>query len=109
MLKRTFDHLSKTLGNLTDAIKDDSSQLLLQFLKEDAKQEEKSDRMFMALMHMFLMGPPQHVQQLLFNFGTSNRVRTISQSSSETPFKLFRFTVGLSHLKKLSFAQAVHI
>ena len=31
---------------------------------------------------------------------------TISQSSSETSFKLFRFTVGLSHLEKLSFAQA---
>ena len=35
----------------------------------------------------------------------SNRVGTISQSSSETPFKLFRFTVGLSHLDKLPFAQ----
>ena len=34
------------------------------------------------------------------------RVGTISQSSSETPFKLFRFTVGLSHFKKLLFAQA---
>ena len=33
------------------------------------------------------------------------RVGTISQSFSETPFKLFRFTFGLSHLKKLSFAQ----
>ena len=36
----------------------------------------------------------------------SNRVGTISQNSSETPFKLFRFTVGLSHLEKLPFAQA---
>ena len=31
---------------------------------------------------------------------------TISQSSSEAPFKLFRFTVGLRHLEKLPFAQA---
>ena len=35
-----------------------------------------------------------------------SRVGTISQSSSETPFKLCRFTVGLSHLEKESFAQA---
>ena len=35
-----------------------------------------------------------------------NQGGTISQSSSETSFKLFRFTVGLSHLGKLSFAQA---
>ena len=34
------------------------------------------------------------------------RVGTIFQSSSETPFKLFRVTVALSHLEKLSFAQA---
>ena len=31
---------------------------------------------------------------------------TIFQNSSETSFKLFRFTVGLKHLEKLSFAQA---
>ena len=31
---------------------------------------------------------------------------TISQSSSETPFKLFRFTFGLGHLEKLPFVQA---
>ena len=31
---------------------------------------------------------------------------TISQSSSETPFKLFRFTIGLSHLENFSFPQA---
>ena len=34
------------------------------------------------------------------------RVGTIPQSSSETSLKLFRFTVGLRHLEKLSFAQA---
>ena len=34
--KNTFDHLSNTLGNLTDAIKDDSSQLLVELLREDA-------------------------------------------------------------------------
>ena len=34
------------------------------------------------------------------------RVGTISQTSSEISFKLSRFTVGLSHLEKLSFAQA---
>ena len=44
------------------------------------------------------------ILNLLHN--NNNRVGTISQSSSETPFKLFRFTVGLSHLEKLSFAQA---
>ena len=38
------------------------------------------------------------------------RVGTISQSSSETSFKLLRFTVGLSHLEKLSFVQiSAHI
>ena len=35
-----------------------------------------------------------------------SRVGTISQSSLETPFKLFRFTLGLNNLKKLLFAQA---
>ena len=45
------------------------------------------------------------ILNLLHN-NNNNRVGTISQSSSETPFKLFRFTVGLSHLEKLSFAQA---
>ena len=34
------------------------------------------------------------------------RERTTSQSFSEDSFKLFRFTVGLVHLEKLSFAQA---
>ena len=38
----------------------------------------------------------------LINDGIS-RVGTISQSSSETSFKLFRFTVGLSHSKKIVF------
>ena len=42
----------------------------------------------------------------LINDGIS-RVGTISQSSSETSFKLFRFTVWLSHSEKIfSFAQA---
>ena len=31
---------------------------------------------------------------------------TISQSSSETPFKLSRFTVELGHLEKILFTQA---
>ena len=43
VLERTFDHLSKTLGNLTDAIKDDSSQLFVEFLREDAKRQERRD------------------------------------------------------------------
>ena len=33
-------------------------------------------------------------------------METISQSSSETPFNLLKFFVGLSHLEKLPFAQA---
>ena len=35
-----------------------------------------------------------------------SEVGTISQSSSETPFKLSRFTVELGHLEKILFAQA---
>ena len=37
---------------------------------------------------------------------TSNRVGTISQSSSEFPCKLFRSTVGFDHLEKSPFVQA---
>ena len=38
------------------------------------------------------------------------RVGTISQSSSETSFKLLRFTSGLSHLEKLPFVvSSIHI
>ena len=43
VLERRFDHLAKTLGNLTDAIKDDSSQLFVEFLREDAKRKERRD------------------------------------------------------------------
>ena len=35
-----------------------------------------------------------------------SRVGTISQNFSETPFKLFRFTLGMNHLEKLLLAQA---
>ena len=42
--------------------------------------------------------------QLFFSHG--NRVVNISQSSSETLFKIFRFTVGSSCFKKSLFAQA---
>ena len=34
------------------------------------------------------------------------RLGSVSQNSSKTPFKLFRFSVGLSHLEKLFFALA---
>ena len=43
VLGRTFDHLSKMLGNLTDVIRDDSSQLFVEFLREDAKRKERRD------------------------------------------------------------------
>ena len=61
MLGRTFDHLSKTLGNLTDVIKDDSSQLFVEVSREDAKRQERRDEMFMAMTQRFIMGPPQHM------------------------------------------------
>ena len=56
VLERTFYHLSKTLGSSTDAIKDDSSQLLVEFLREDAKRQEKTDKIFMAMMQTFILG-----------------------------------------------------
>ena len=74
VLERTFDHLSKTLGNLTDAIKDDSSQLFVEFLREDARRQERRDEMFMAMMQRFIMGPSQDMQQQLFNFNISNNI-----------------------------------
>ena len=39
-------------------------------------------------------------------FTSSIRVGTFSHCSSETSFKLFRFTVGLSNFEKSPFAQA---
>ena len=68
------DYLSKTLGNLTDAIKDDSSQLLVEFLRESTTRQERRDKMFMAMMQRFIMGPPPHMQQPSFDFGTSNNI-----------------------------------
>ena len=74
VFERTFDHLSKTLGNLTDAIKDDSLQLFVEFLRENGKRQKRRDKMFMAMMQRFIMGPPQHMQQPLSNFNTSNNI-----------------------------------
>ena len=55
-------------------------------------------KMFKAFIPTKPMATPQEL--------VLPRVGTIFQSSSETPFKFSRFTVGLSHLEKLSFAQA---
>ena len=44
--------------------------------------------------------------QILDSVIVNNSVGAISQNSSENPFKLFRFNVGLSHLEKLTFVQA---
>ena len=85
VLERTFDHLSKTLGNLTDAIKDDSSQLFVNFLKEDAKRQERRHEMFIAMMQSLIMGPPQHMQQPLFNFDTSNTIDIQGSFSQPAP------------------------
>ena len=54
VLGRTFDHLSKTLGNLTDVIKDDSSQLFVEVSREDAKRQERRDEMIMAISKQML-------------------------------------------------------
>ena len=85
VLERTFDHLSTMLGNLTDAIKDDSSQLFVKFLREDAKRQERRDEMFMTMMRRFIMGPPQHMQQPLFNFNTSNNIDIQGSFSQPAP------------------------
>ena len=85
MLGRTFDHLSKTLGNLTDVIKDDSSQLFVEVSREDAKRQERRDEMFMAMTQRFIMGPPQHMQQPLFNFNTSNNIDIQGSFSQPAP------------------------
>ena len=55
VLEWPFDHLSKTLGNLTDTIKDDSSQLLVEFLREDAKRQERRDEMLIAMIQRLIM------------------------------------------------------
>ena len=85
MLGRTFDHLSKTLGNLTDVIKDDSSQLFVEVSREDAKRHERRYEMFMAMIQRFIMGPPQHMQQPLFNFNTSNNIDIQGSFSQPAP------------------------
>ena len=85
VFERTFDHLSKTLGNLTDAIKDDSLQLFVEFLRENGKRQKRRDKMFMAMMQRFIMGPPQHMQQPLFNFNTSNNIDIQGSFSQPAP------------------------
>ena len=85
VFERTFDHLSKTLGNLTDAIKDDSLQLFVEFLRENGKRQKRRDKMFMAMMQRFIMGPPQHMQQPLSNFNTSNNIDIQGSFSQPAP------------------------
>ena len=85
VLERTFDHLSKMFGNLTDVIKDDSSQLFVEFLREDAKQQERSHEIFMVMMQRFIKGPPQHMQQPRFNLNTSNNIDIQESFSQPTP------------------------
>ena len=41
--------------------------------------------MFMAMMQKFIMGPPQHMQQPLFNFGTSNNIEIQESFSQPAP------------------------
>ena len=73
------------LGNLTDVIRDDSSQLFVEFLREDAKRQERRDEMFMTMMRRFIMGPPQHMQQPLFNFNASNNIDIQGSFSQPAP------------------------
>ena len=85
VFERTFDYLSKTLGNLTDAIKDDSLQLFVEFLRENGKRQKRRDKMFMAMMQRFTMGPPQHMQQPLSNFNTLNNIDIQGSFSQPAP------------------------
>ena len=62
----------------------------------------KLTRFMFKMFKAFVLTKPMAAPQEL----VLPRVGTISQSSSETPFRFSGFTVGLSHLEKLSFAQA---
>ena len=66
-------------------IKDDSSQLFVKVSREDAKQHERRYEMFMAMIQRFIMGPPQHMQQPLFNFNTSNNIDIPGSFSQPAP------------------------
>ena len=54
-------------------------------LREDDKRKERRDKMFMAMMQRFIMEPPQHTQQRLFNFGTSNNTDIQGSFSQPAP------------------------
>lgn len=60
LLNQTMDDISSTLGTLAEAIKDNSSQELVTFLKEDAIRQQARDQMFMTLMQTMVMGPRSH-------------------------------------------------
>ena len=57
----------------------------MEFLREDAKRQERRDEMFMAMMQRFIMGPPQHMQQPLFNFNISNNIDIQGSFSQPAP------------------------
>ena len=52
-----MNDIFKTLGDLTEALKDDSSKELLTFLKEDAQRQQARDQMFMTLMQTMITVP----------------------------------------------------
>ena len=57
----------------------------MEFLKEDAKRQERRDEMFIAMMQSLIMGPPQHMQQPLFNLNTSNNIDIQGSFSQPAP------------------------
>ena len=76
VLEKSLESLSKTLEGLSEAAKDNGTQELVDFLKEDAQRQEKRDEMFMRMMERVLMPPPQMQQPCYtgnnsFNTGNS--------------------------------------
>ena len=64
VLDQTMGDISKTLGDLTEALKDNSSKELVNFLKEDAQRQQVRDQMFMTLMQtMVTSGVPRPAPQ----------------------------------------------
>ena len=51
--------ISKILGDLTQALKDSSSNELVTFLKEDAQRQKARDQMFMTLMQTMVTEFPR--------------------------------------------------
>ena len=59
VLEKSLETLSKTLQDVSEAVKDNGTVELVNFLKEDAERQERRDERFMHMMEQFLMPPPQ--------------------------------------------------